>query len=199
MRTITEKKELNAIRLFTVFYTLFFTVVALWYGDYKFLFYTVYMIVVTWGLSHYYQRLHFGVPLVFLISLFGLLHLLGSTVYIGGIRLYDVGFFGGYMHYDNLVHTFGGAIAAVIGHNMLQNHLDNTMKHHPLPFLFLLVTFASGLGAYNEIIEFGLVVFMGMGAQIGDYYNNALDLVCNFNGALAASVGIYLWNYHRSK
>ncbi|MFM2414732.1 MAG: hypothetical protein RI911_425, partial [Candidatus Parcubacteria bacterium] len=64
---------------------------------------------------------------------------------------------------------------------------------------FLLVTFASGLGAYNEIIEFGLVVFMGMSAQIGDYYNNALDLVCNFNGALAASVGIYLWNYRRKE
>lgn len=198
MRTIVEKKELNLIRLFTVFYTFFFTLVALWYGDYTFLFYTVYMIIVTWMISHYYQKLHFGVPLVTLISLFGLLHILGSTTYIDGVRLYQIGFFGGYVHYDNLVHTFGGAIAAVIGHDILYNHLGS-MKHHPLPFLFLLVTFASGLGAYNEIIEFGMVIFLGMGAQIGDYYNNALDLVCNFNGALAASIGLYLWYYRRDE
>ena len=193
-----EQRELNAIRLFTVFYTLFFTVVALWHGDYTFLFYTVYLIVVTWAMSHYYQKLHFSVPLISLISLFGLLHILGSSLMIQGAQLYDLGFLGGYVHYDNLVHTFGGAIAAVIGHNILQNHLSD-MKHHPVPFLFLLVTFASGLGAYNEIIEFGMVVFLGMGAQIGDYYNNTLDLVCNFNGAVAASVGMYLWYYRRDE
>jgi uncharacterized membrane protein YjdF len=199
MRTIEHQKELNAVRFFTVAYTAVFTALAITSGDYKFLFYTIYMIVMTWIISHYYQRLHFGIPLICMISIFGLLHLMGSAIYVDGTRLYELAIGVHYIHFDNIVHTFGGGLAALIAHNILQNHLDEQMKHHPIPFIFILVTMASGFGAYNEIIELGMVLTMGDAAKVGDYLNNAFDLVCNFNGALIASTAIYLWKYRRNE
>jgi hypothetical protein len=43
---------------------------------------------------------------------------------------------------------------------------------------------ASGIGMMNEVIEFGLVIWADAAAEVGGYYNTALDLVFNFIGAL---------------
>ena len=54
-------------------------------------------------------------------------------------------------------------------------------------FVIELMAFLGGMGvsAINEIIEFSTVVFFGS-TGVGGYYNNAIDLVFNFIGALIA-------------
>jgi len=130
------------------------------------------------------------------MSLFGLLHLLGGIVYIGDVRLYDYWFFPPYLKFDNFVHGVGGALAAILAYNFLENKLVPEIRYNGFIFVFLLVTIASGIGAYNEILELIAVVFFDAGKAVGDYMNNALDLVHNLIGATIASVAMY-WHIYR--
>jgi len=53
--------------------------------------------------------------------------------------------------------------------------------------LFIIVLIAEGIGAINEIIELSTVVFFHT-QGVGNYYNNALDLVFNLIGAMLGSI-----------
>jgi putative membrane protein len=58
-----------------------------------------------------------------------------------------------------------------------------TQKNSNKTAIGLIVFLASiGIGALNEVIEFSVVVLFTSG--VGDYFNNALDLVFNAAGAL---------------
>ena len=52
---------------------------------------------------------------------------------------------------------------------------------------FFAILASSGVGALNEIVEFGAVVFLGQ-TGVGGYYNTALDLVFNFVGAFVGGI-----------
>lgn len=191
MHTSHPAKYYKTVELFTLGYIFLFSLIAVSRGNYEFLFYTTYMVVMVWGIARYHATLHISELVVGLISLFGLLHLLGGTVYLGDIRLYDMAFFGGPLHFDNLVHTCGGMLAAAVSYNVLHIHFDKSVRHHHLVESFILVTLASGIGAYNELIELCAVVFLDAGVEIGDYMNNAVDLVFNFIGAALCTILIF--------
>jgi hypothetical protein len=52
-----------------------------------------------------------------------------------------------------------------------------------------------GTGAFVEIIEFSAVVFLGAAEQVGDYFNNAIDLLFNLTGSGIAC--FFIMHYHR--
>ena len=49
----------------------------------------------------------------------------------------------------------------------------------------------------NEILEFGAVLFLGAAKAVGDYYNNAWDLVFDMLGSIIACIFIY--PYHKKQ
>jgi hypothetical protein len=54
-----------------------------------------------------------------------------------------------------------------------------------------------GLGAFNKVIELGAVIFLGASGQVGDYLNNAIDLMYNLGGAVLAC--FYLMKHNLNK
>jgi hypothetical protein len=48
----------------------------------------------------------------------------------------------------------------------------------------------ASIGAINEIVEFSTVVLFDAGEAVGGYYNNAIDLIFNFIGAIIAALVI---------
>ena len=85
----------------------------------------------------------------------------------------------------------GGMLATAIAFNVLHHHFDISVQKHPLIESYILITVACGIGAYNELVELFLVVFLNAGVAVGDYLNNAFDLVFNLFGAFIGTALIF--------
>lgn len=119
-----------------------------------------------------------------------LLHIAGGTVPIAnGEVLYSqilIPLVGAPYHilkFDQLVHAFCYFMFAQLVYALLRATLQTAM---PRWGFLLLVWFATmGIGALNELIEFTATVIVPE-TNVGDYINNALDLVFNGLGAAIA-------------
>ncbi len=167
-----------------------FTAVFLLRGNFEFILYavtlTVLIALVQWSARHY--RYNSGILLTFWLWL--VLHMCGGFLHFGGVRLYDIQLLPlvdepyYILRYDQFVHAFcyvalGGLLKTVIAASLGERRST---------FVVALLTFlaAMGLGAVNEVIEFAAVAWLGAAEGVGDYYNNALDLVFNALGAIMA-------------
>lgn len=103
-------------------------------------------------------------------------HFAGAFVPVDRARLYDQAIFG--IGYDNYVHGLNAfAAAACISHVMLAYDRAPALWH------WLVLGLVLGMGAAVEIVEFATLQFVD-GAGVGDYHNNARDLVADLIGAL---------------
>ena len=59
-------------------------------------------------------------------------------------------------------------------------------KYSKIVLFFVVVLVSEGIGAVNEIIELSTVVFFHS-TGVGNYFNNALDLVFNIIGAFVGA------------
>ena len=183
---------------FTIGYLLIFSMLAILRRNYEFLYYILILVVVWIVIGWYHKKLYLTNQILVGLTLVGLLHLLGGFIHMKGVRLYDVYLFEGFK-YDNLVHMLATFTITFVMFNLLDPHLDPKVKYDQFLFTMVLVALASGFGAFNEIVELGAVIFLGAGKQVGDYMNNALDLVFNFLGAVAACCWIWGKGYFKEK
>lgn len=194
---ISEKTELKIMLFFTIYYLLLFTILAIIKHNYEFLFYTFFMSIMIIMVVLYHKKIHLSFYLMVGLTLMGALHIYGGNIYINSIRLYDYWLIDGIFKYDNLVHTIGIAIATIVAYNILNPHLDEKLKHNRILLSLILILIAMGIGAMNEIIELLAVVFLNASSQVGDYMNNALDLVFNMIGSMLAC--LFLSHYHHKR
>ena len=123
------------------------------------------------------------------LSLWALLHLLGASVHISGDVLYNVMIIrlsGNYpvFRYDQFVHTVGFGVATLTIFYVLKPLLKTeTRKWWSLSIV--VVSAGLGIGAFNEIVEFAATVLVPE-TNVGGYVNTALDLVFNLVGAVIA-------------
>ncbi len=123
-------------------------------------------------------------------SIWVLLHMLGGSVDIGKVRLYDliliplVGEPYNILRFDQFIHFFCYVVIAMLLYSIAKKHL----KSESGMTSFIVMMAALGIGGLNEIIEFGTVVIFNT-TGVGGYYNTALDLVFNLIGAI---VGVML-------
>ncbi|MBS3131492.1 DUF2238 domain-containing protein [Candidatus Woesearchaeota archaeon] len=192
-----NKNELKIILIFTLLYLALFTLLALWKENYEFLFYIFVLSSLILLVVLYHKKIHLSIMVISGLSILGLMHVSGGNIHLGGTRLYDIYLLGGILRYDQLVHTFGVFIATLVGYSMIKPYLDHRIKHHPLILSIILILIALGVGAINEIIEFMAVLFLGAEEAVGDYFNNAFDLVFNTIGSIIACFFIY--NYHKKQ
>ncbi|MFO7807286.1 MAG: DUF2238 domain-containing protein [Candidatus Moraniibacteriota bacterium] len=131
------------------------------------------------------------------LSLWGLLHMAGGGLKIGGDVLYSLKLFPILeiqntivLKYDQAVHFFGFAISVLVVYHLLKPYL-NQKTNWKVVYPIIAVA-GMGLGAINEIVEFIAVVAFPE-TNVGGYANTALDLVFNFLGAVAAILFIHFF------
>ncbi|PJE58032.1 MAG: hypothetical protein COU81_02860, partial [Candidatus Portnoybacteria bacterium CG10_big_fil_rev_8_21_14_0_10_36_7] len=113
---------------------------------------------------------------------------------IGATQLYYVYLIPGIFRYDNLVHSFGVFLATFAIYGLVRPYLLKKTEHNSFVFCFILVSSAMGVGAFNEIIELIAVLFFNAQQGVGEYLNNAFDLVFNLFGTLVAC--FVIMKYH---
>ncbi len=184
------------VAVFTTLYLVGFSVWFLSNGNYEFIGYIATMLVFIGVIVGTLRTSQLSDRMLWLLSLWGLLHMLGGGLRIDGHVLYaqilypfhvDGDFT--YLKYDQVVHAFGFGVAAAAIHGIVAR-MAPTMRTFGRIMLPALASM--GLSVVNELIEFTAVILLP-NTWVGGYYNLSLDLVSNTVGAFAAVLILELW------
>lgn len=167
-------------------------------GNYEFVIYASVLYIATFVIYKLAKKVTFSQWALWGYAIWAILHLFGGGLSVGGTRLYDlmliniVGEPYNIFKYDQFVHFF-----CYVAIGLLLAEACKQLKILKGKFGYFVVMLAAlGIGALNEIIEFGAVVFLDAAEGVGGYYNTALDLVFNSIGAI---VGVLLVRYTKKK
>ena len=141
------------------------------------------------------DRAYFPNYVLWLLTLWALLHLAGGSVRVNGILLYNFILIplsekAPIFRYDQLVHIIGFGTATFVMYYILRPLLKPDISSWR-SLSIVIISAGLGVGAFNEIVEF-LVTVLVPETNVGGYLNTALDLVSNFIGAIGALVFIRL-------
>jgi hypothetical protein len=182
---------MRSVIVFTVVYTVALLVYGLSVASPLTMLYTGINIglFVLFGVLHIWAR--WPLHALWAVSLVGLGNMLGGVLLIGGEPLYTADLVGT-LRYDKVFHAVAGGAMVVIAWEALKRWSGGI--HHLGGQLLLTWLVVMGGGAVVEIAE--LIGSSMSDVSVGDYANNALDLVANATGA---AVGIVLvWWMERS-
>lgn len=183
--------RMRSVIVFTVVYTVALLVYGLSVASPLTMLYTGINIglFVLFGVLHIWAR--WPLNALWAVSLVGLGNMLGGVLLIGGEPLYTADLVGT-LRYDKVFHAVAGGAMVVIAWEALKRWSGGI--HHLGGQLLLTWLVVMGGGAVVEIAE--LIGSSMSDVSVGDYANNALDLVANATGA---AVGIVLvWWMERS-
>lgn len=189
--------KLKIVSIFTALYLISFTIITLLYKNYEFLYYIIIIGIFIGIIIHYHKSFHLTPHIIISLSILGFMHFAGGIFHPFGIRLYDLHLIKNIFRYDNLIHSLGIFIATFVGYNLFKPHLSTKIKNNVVLLSLILILIAMGTGAFVELIEFSAVVFLGAAERVGDYFNNALDLVFNLVGSIIAC--FFIVHYHRKE
>jgi uncharacterized membrane protein YjdF len=179
-----ESNKLKSMLYFTILYMVVFTVIALVNANYEFLYYTAFMLILIILVVFHYRRFELKTSTLFWLTLLGALHIFGGNVYIDSIRLYDFWLIPGILRYDNLVHIMGGLAATLVAYHLLYYRFHDKILNDKFMLALILLLMACGVGAIYEVIELTAVLWFNAASKVGDYFNNAFDLLFNLIGAV---------------
>lgn len=157
-------------------------------GNGEFLLYGITVLVVVGLLQRGDRTLHFPTWILWGVNGWIVMHILGGLMPVGDGVMYSwvmvdlVGPPYSILKYDQLVHAYCYFIVSLLLWQVVRG-LNSDRSFGLLATLTVLA--ACGIGSFNEIIEFTATVLMTE-TNVGDYTNTALDIVCNFLGALLA-------------
>lgn len=181
---------LPAMRLVIVF-TLLYTVVLLFYGLAVDSPLTLLYTGINVGLFLLFGVLHiwaqWPVRALWAVSLVGLGNMLGGVLLVDGQPLYIAEVLGP-LRYDKVFHALAGAAMVLIAWEAMKRWSGGV--HHLGGQLLLTWLVVMGGGAVVEIAE--LIGSSLSDVSVGDYANNALDLVANGVGA-AVGIAVVWW------
>lgn len=140
---------------------------------------------VLFGMLHIWAR--WPVHALWAVSLVGLGNMMGGVFMVEGSALYMAEVLGP-LRYDKIFHALAGAAMVVIAWEAMKRWSGGIQ--HLGGQLLLTWLVVMGGGAVVEIAE--LIGSTMSGLSVGDYANNALDLVANATGA-TAGVGLVWW------
>ena len=161
-----------------------FTVIALRNLNFEFVLYVGVILIVGAWVVWKQRSVRFDLPILWGLTIWGLLHMAGGNVRVGDDVLYGLQLVPVVLRYDQLVHAFGFGTATLVCHHLLKPYLrDGLDRWRTLSILIVLM--GSGLGAMNEIIEF-IAVKTLPDTHVGGYDNTLWDLIFNLIGGLLA-------------
>lgn len=187
-----------AVLAFTLAYSAIFAALIWWRGNTEFLVYagTMAVLIVLVGVTRVTAA--YPVPMLWALTLWGLAHMAGGNLIVGGDVLYNLTLWhiagtGEWtvLKYDQAVHAWGfGVTAWLLWHLLVTAHPGT--RGSRIATVYPAIG-AMGLGALNEMIEFTAVA-LTPDTNVGGYVNNALDLVFNAAGAVIAMVLIRVFS-----
>ena len=190
MTTLSPTGAEKAVGVFTLAYVLAFAAWFLSIGNFEFIVYIATMVGLIALVALSLRKAEYPAPMLWALSVWGLLHMAGGGVPVAGSVLYNLHlvplveteqYF--ILKYDQVVHAYGFGVTAWLLHHLLTRHFPDTRG--TATALVFPALGAMGLGAVNEIIEFSAVLLVP-DTNVGGYYNTALDLCFNALGAVVA-------------
>ena len=191
-----------AVLLFTAAYVAVFVIYFLLIGNHEFIWYVFTLVALSGLIVITKDRAGFPPALLWALSLWGLAHMAGGSVRVGEGVLYNYVLWPlvdqtniTVFKYDQLVHFYGFAVAALVLWHLLYRHFESlrgTATIYVYPALG-----SMGLGAVNEMIEFTAVLLFP-DTNVGGYFNTALDLVFNGLGAITVMVAVLVFQKLRA-
>lgn len=178
---------MRTVVVFTVVYTVVLLIYGLSVDSPLTLLYTGINVglFILFGVLHIWAR--WPLHALWAVSLVGLGNMLGGVLLVEGEPLYMAEVLGP-VRYDKVFHAVAGAAMVVIAWEALKRWSGGI--HHLGGQLLLTWLVVMGGGAVVEIAE---LIGSSMGeVSVGDYANNAFDLVANGVGA-AVGIGIVWW------
>ena len=158
--------------------------IAMWRRNWEFLFYGSILVVVIGWILPVQRRVRFSTGVLWGLTIWGIIHMAGGNVHVGGGVLYEVQLLPVVLRYDQLVHAFGFGVATLVCHHLLRPYLIDDVRGWKAPAVILVLA-GAGVGVVNEIIEF-VAAWMIPETGVGGYTNTMLDLVFNMIGATIA-------------
>lgn len=209
-----DPQSLLGLALFTSAYMLASVAGAFLSGNSEFVFYILVMLAIITAILVVRKPLTLSRPLLWALSVWGLLHMAGGLVPVpmswpidGDIRvLYSWWIIpgpegstpgngtGGWLKYDQLTHAYGFGIATWLCWQTLAGVVRRQNHEHELAPTFGPMVVAAlsgmGLGALNELVEFAATRFAE--TNVGGYVNTGMDLFFNAIGCVVAATVISL-------
>ena len=178
---------MRAVVVFTLVYTVVLLAYGLWVESPLTLLYTGINVglFILFGILHIWAR--WPVHALWAVSLVGLGNMLGGVLLVDGDALYMAQVLGP-VRYDKIFHALAGGAMVVVAWEAMKRWSDGV--HHLGGQILLTWLVVMGGGAVVEIAE--LIGSTLSGVNVGDYANNALDLVANGVGAIVG-VAVALW------
>ena len=127
------------------------------------------------------------------MSLVGLGNMLGGVMLVDGVPLYSADLIGN-LGYDKIFHALAAAAFTIVAWEAMKRWAGDGYHRGGLLFFTWLVVM--GGGAAVEIAE--LIGSTLSDVSVGDYGNNALDLVANAVGA-TGGIALVWWYEHRQE
>lgn len=139
------------------------------------------------------QRYAIGSGALWGLSVWGLGHMAGGVIPLDGDRtLYNAVLGVDLLHFDRLVHAFGFGFATLVCGKVLRRLLPDAPMAGAAAVLAVLA--GLGVGAANEIVEFGATLVLPE-TNVGGYVNTGWDLVFDLLGGIVATI----WLVRRSQ
>lgn len=187
MRLQEYRREWPVIA-FSASYMFFFVAVSLTRRNYEFILYAAVVVVLAAWILYKQRSVRFPPLILWGLSLWGLLHMAGGNVRVGGDVLYNVQLVPRLLRYDQMVHALGFGTATLACFHVLQGMLrPDVLGRFSLTVLVVLM--GCGVGAINEIVEFLAVKAMPE-TNVGGYDNTLWDLIFNLLGATIAAIWV---------
>lgn len=182
---------------FTSLYILVSALFAFSSGNVEFVYYIIVMLVLGSLVFVMHQKITLSTPLLWGLSLWGLIHMLGGLVPIPhgwpingeNYVLYSLWLIPDVIKYDHFAHFYGFAVATFLCWEGLRYAAPSVKPSAGI--LTLCALGSMGLGAFNEIVEFGAVLLIP-NTNVGGYMNTGWDLVANLLGEVSAAVLIQM-------
>lgn len=178
------------IVLFTAAYVLAYSIYYLSIKNYEFLWYIL-VLAFFFGLIFFtLERSKLDYFLLWGLSIWGLLHMSGGGLIVGGDVLYNLKIIHLFnigdtfvLKFDQVVHVFGFFVTALVAFHVLKEQVKG--KPNWILIYISSALISIGLGTLNEIIEF--IATIGITeVNVGGYYNTLLDSISNLIGAFLA-------------
>ncbi|MEK6894196.1 MAG: hypothetical protein AABX10_01915 [Nanoarchaeota archaeon] len=182
------------IIIFNVIYLVAFFIYYISINNYEFLWYIFVIIILGSFIGLNLHKVKFDNLVLWLLSIWGFLHMLAGGLRINGTTLYslrlidiiDKGDQFYVLKMDQLIHLYGFFVSAVLVYQLIRA-IGGDISKSPKLMVFLAWIGSMGLGALNEMVEFvAFVSFAHTG--VGDFYNINLDLIFNAVGALVGAL-----------
>ncbi|MBN1391386.1 MAG: DUF2238 domain-containing protein [Sedimentisphaerales bacterium] len=163
--------------------------------DYEFV---IYVGVIAFFLAVFVfinDKVYFPNYVLWLLTLWALMHMAGGSVHIRGTVLYKLMLVSlsetvPIFCYDQLVHITGFGTATLAMYYLLRPLLRPDINGW-WSLSIIIVSAGLGVGAFNEVVEF-LITILVRETKVGGYMNTSLDLVSNFIGSVFALLFIRL-------